>query len=118
MIRRLPSSRTLHSFICAPVRIIAVWLLKSRTRRAARPVYEQSLEYFDRAAKINEQIGVNDPAPYLSISRTYSQLGEFFIAAKNVQKGIGSMNRPMPIFMANWELFTSVRVTMRVPLIR
>jgi tetratricopeptide (TPR) repeat protein len=53
-----------------------------------RPVYEQSLEYFDRAAKINEQIGVNDPGPYLSISRTYSQLGEFFIAAKNVQKAL------------------------------
>lgn len=54
----------------------------------ARPVYEQSLEYFARAAKINEQIGVNDPTPYLSISRTYSQLGEFFIAAKNVQKAL------------------------------
>ena len=29
----------------------------------ARPVYEQSLEYFDRAVKINEQIGVKDPRP-------------------------------------------------------
>ncbi len=55
---------------------------------AARSVYEQSLEYFDKAAKINEQIGVQDPTPYLSISRTYSQLGEFFIAAKNVQKAL------------------------------
>jgi tetratricopeptide (TPR) repeat protein len=53
-----------------------------------RPVYEQSLEYFAKAANINEQIGVNDPGPYLSISRTYSQLGEFFIAAKNVQKAL------------------------------
>jgi len=51
-------------------------------------VYEQSLEYFDKAAKINEQIGVNDPTPYLSISRTYSQLGEFFAAARNVQKAL------------------------------
>lgn len=55
---------------------------------AARPVYEQSLEYFDKAAKINEQIGVKDPTPYLSISRTYSQLGEFFAAARNVQKAL------------------------------
>jgi tetratricopeptide (TPR) repeat protein len=55
---------------------------------AARPVYEKSLEYFDRAAKINEQIDVKDPTPYLSISRTYSQLGEFFIAARNVQKAL------------------------------
>ena len=46
------------------------------------------MEYFDKAAKINEQLNVNDPTPYLSISRTYSQLGEFFIAAKNVQKAL------------------------------
>ena len=55
---------------------------------AARPVYEQSLEYFDKAARINEQIGVNDPGPYLSIARTYSQLGEFFAAARNVQRAL------------------------------
>jgi tetratricopeptide (TPR) repeat protein len=56
--------------------------------KAARPVYEKSLEYFDKAARINEQIGVKDPTPYLSISRTYSQLGEFFAAARNVQKAL------------------------------
>lgn len=55
---------------------------------AARAVYEQSLEYFDRAVKINSQIGVDDPGPHLSIARTYSQLGEFFIAARNVQKAL------------------------------
>jgi len=56
--------------------------------KAARPVYEKSLEYFDKASKINEQIGVKDPGPYLSISRTYSQLGEYFAAARNVQKAL------------------------------
>ena len=55
---------------------------------AALPVYEKSLEYFDRAVRINEQIGVNDPGPHLSIARTYSQLGEFFAAARNVQKAL------------------------------
>ena len=55
---------------------------------AARPVYEKSLEYFDKAAKINERLGVKDPTPYLSIARTYSQLGEFFAAARNVQKAL------------------------------
>jgi len=55
---------------------------------AARPVYETSLEYFAKAVKINEQIGVNDPQPHLSIARTYSQLGEFFIAARNVQTAL------------------------------
>ena len=51
-------------------------------------MYEQSLEYFDKAVKINEQIGVKDPGPHLSIARTYSQLGEFFIAARNVQTAL------------------------------
>jgi tetratricopeptide (TPR) repeat protein len=55
---------------------------------AAKPVYEKSLEYFEKAARINEVLQVNDPVPYLSISRTYSQLGEFFAAAINVQKAL------------------------------
>ena len=51
-------------------------------------LYETSLEYFARAARINEQIGVQDPTPYLSISKTYSQMGEYFAAARNVQKAL------------------------------
>ena len=62
--------------------------LKINDETAARPVYGKSLEYFDKAAKINEQIGFKDPTPYLSISRTYSQLGEFFAAARNVQAAL------------------------------
>jgi tetratricopeptide (TPR) repeat protein len=54
----------------------------------ARPVYEKSLEYFAKAVQINKQIGVEDPGPHLSIARTYSQLGEFFIAARNVQTAL------------------------------
>ncbi len=48
----------------------------------------KSLEYFDKAAKINEQLGVKDPQPYLSISKTYSQMGQFFIAGRNVLKAL------------------------------
>ena len=55
---------------------------------AARPIYEQSLIYFEKAVKINQQIKVRDPGPHLSIARTYSQLGEFFIAARNVQTAL------------------------------
>jgi len=54
----------------------------------ANSLYERSLEYFAQAASINEQLGVEDPIPYLSISKTYSQMGEFFIAARNVQKAL------------------------------
>lgn len=51
-------------------------------------LYENSLEYFAQAARLNEQLGIEDPVPYLSIARTYSQEGEFFIAARNVQRAL------------------------------
>jgi tetratricopeptide (TPR) repeat protein len=60
----------------------------SPNEETAIQLYEKSLEYFAKAASINEQLGVEDPIPYLSISKTYSQMGEFFIAARNVQKAL------------------------------
>lgn len=48
----------------------------------------QALEYFDRAARINEQLGIEDPTPYLAIGRTYLQQGEFFIAAINIERAL------------------------------
>ncbi len=51
-------------------------------------LFESSLEYFAKAAAINDQLGVKDPTPYLSIAKTYSQEGEYFIAARNVQKAL------------------------------
>ena len=60
----------------------------SPNQETATSLYERSLEYFAQAAKINEQLGVEDPIPYLSISKTYSQMGEFFIAARNVQRAL------------------------------
>ncbi len=51
-------------------------------------LYERSLEYFARAASINEQLGLRIPFPYLSISRTYSQTGDYFAAALNIQKAL------------------------------
>lgn len=53
-----------------------------------KQLYEKSLEYFAQCARINEQLGVKDPVPYISIAKTYSQMGEFFIAARNVQKAL------------------------------
>ncbi len=49
---------------------------------------EQSLTAFDRAARINEQNNVQDPVPYLAIGRTYLQEGEFFVAARNVERAV------------------------------
>ena len=48
--------------------------------------YDLALEYFAKAADINEQLGVQDPVPYLAIGKTYSQMGEFFVASRNVRK--------------------------------
>lgn len=50
--------------------------------------YDRALEYFALAARINENLGVKDPIPYLSISKTYSQMGEFFPASLNVKKAL------------------------------
>jgi tetratricopeptide (TPR) repeat protein len=60
----------------------------SPNEQVQRELYEKSLEYFAQTARINEQLGVRDPTPYLSIARTYSQMGEFFIAIRNVQRSI------------------------------
>jgi tetratricopeptide (TPR) repeat protein len=51
-------------------------------------LYDNALDYFDKAANINEQIGVKDPIPYLAISNTYVQQGQFLIASRNVLKAL------------------------------
>ncbi|HSB02567.1 MAG TPA: tetratricopeptide repeat protein [Anaerolineales bacterium] len=83
-----PNFTFLYLRIGANYRQLAFEAQSQKGEAAARPIYEQSLEYFAKAAKINEQINVKDPTPYLSISRTYSQLGDFFAAALNVKKAL------------------------------
>ena len=50
--------------------------------------FDSALEYFDKAAVINEQLGVRDSIPYFSIATTYTQMGEFFSAGLNARKGL------------------------------
>lgn len=52
------------------------------------PLLDKALEYYEQAARINEQLGVKDPLPYLEIAKAYSQMGEFFIAARNAEKAL------------------------------
>lgn len=61
---------------------------ESQNDEVQRQLFEKSLEYFAQTARINTQLGVKDPAPYISIAKTYSQMGEFFIAIRNIQKAI------------------------------
>jgi tetratricopeptide (TPR) repeat protein len=50
--------------------------------------YERAIEYFAQAATINENLGVRDSIPYLAIGKTYTQMGEFFSASRNVKKAL------------------------------
>jgi tetratricopeptide (TPR) repeat protein len=54
----------------------------------AKPIYNQALDYFAKAANINAQLGVKNPLPSLEIAKTYAQLGEFFIAARNAETAL------------------------------
>ncbi|MBN1666713.1 MAG: tetratricopeptide repeat protein [Anaerolineales bacterium] len=51
-------------------------------------LYDQALEYFERAISINNSNGVQDPLPYIAIAKTYSRMGEFFIAGLNAQRAL------------------------------
>ena len=51
-------------------------------------VYNTALEYFEKAATINQQLGIQDPLPYIAIAKTYAQQGEFFIASRNAEKAL------------------------------
>lgn len=58
-------------------------------------VYDVALEQFEKAIRINETNGVQDPLPYIAIAKTYSRMGEFFVAALNGEKAL-SLNPTNP----------------------
>jgi tetratricopeptide (TPR) repeat protein len=51
-------------------------------------VYDTALEYFARAATINQQLGIQDPLPYIAIAKTYAQQGHFQVASLNAEKAL------------------------------
>ncbi len=50
--------------------------------------FDTALTYYDKAAKINSQLGIEDPTPYLAIGNTYARQGEFFVAALNIEAAL------------------------------
>ena len=66
--------------------------------------YETALSYFAKAAKINEQLNIKDPIPYLAIGKTYSQTGDFFAASLNMKKALN-------FDPTNPDVFASVGIT-------
>lgn len=51
-------------------------------------LYERALEYYNKAVMINQQLGIQNPIPYIEIAKTYTQQGEFFAAALNAEKAL------------------------------
>lgn len=50
--------------------------------------YDYALDYFAKAADINEQLGIADPIPYQSIAKTYVQQGQPLLASLNARKAV------------------------------
>lgn len=50
--------------------------------------YNQALDSYAKAVRLNDQLKILDPSPYLAIAKTYTQMGEFFAAALNAQKAL------------------------------
>jgi tetratricopeptide (TPR) repeat protein len=50
--------------------------------------YDRALEYFDKAARIDAQLQIKDPIPYVAIGKTYTQTGDFLVASLNMRKAL------------------------------
>jgi len=56
--------------------------------KQVKPLIEEALSWFERAVKVNEELSIHDPLPYLYIANTYANQGEFFSAVRNVRKAL------------------------------
>ena len=61
-------------------------LAENYIRRAVD--YDSALEMFSKAARIDDQLGITDPMPYIAIGNTYSQTGDFYAAGLNIKKAL------------------------------
>ena len=50
--------------------------------------YENALEYFAKAAGLNNQLGIDDPIPYMAIANTYIRMGEAMAASRNAYRAL------------------------------
>ena len=62
--------------------------LKAATKQEQSNLYDQALSYFSKAAAINDGLGIKDPIPYIAIAKTYSQMGQFMVASRNIEKAV------------------------------
>ncbi len=80
-----PNLSFLYLAIGANYRQLAI---KATTTPEMNRLFELALEYFAKVTDINEQLGVQDPIPYMSIARTYTQMGEPLVASLNARKAL------------------------------
>ena len=50
--------------------------------------FETALEYFAKAAGLNNQLGIDDPIPYMAIANTYIRRGEAMAASRNAYRAL------------------------------
>jgi tetratricopeptide (TPR) repeat protein len=67
---------------------LTILYLKIGANYRALSQFDLANEYFDKAARINAQLGIQDPNPYLAIGNTYAREGEFFVASINMQRAL------------------------------
>ena len=67
---------------------LTILYLKIGANYRALSQFDLANEYFDKAARINAQLGIQDPNPYLAIGNTYARDGEFFVASINMQRAL------------------------------
>ncbi|MDO9129760.1 MAG: tetratricopeptide repeat protein [Anaerolineales bacterium] len=84
-IRINPNLTFLYISVGANYRRLA---FESKVKSERDELYETALEYFAQAAKLNKQLEIKDPIPYIAIAKTYSQQGDFFTAALNIKKAL------------------------------
>jgi tetratricopeptide (TPR) repeat protein len=65
-----------------------LYILIGRLYREGIDDPDRALEYFAQAADIDKQLGVQNPRPYIEIAKTYTQQGQFFVAARNAEKAL------------------------------
>jgi len=76
--------------------------------------FNQALDEFVIAVNINEQQGVQDPIPLISIANTYVQMGEFSQPRATCSK-LWNTPPPTPRCTGSWALCTTKRAIMKAP---
>lgn len=83
-----PNMTFLYIAIGANYRVLAGKAFEQNTSRLADELYIAALEAFSQAVTINKRLGIEDPVPYMSIGKTYSQMGQFYAASLNMRTAL------------------------------